>query len=416
MDKLIERTWIQKNKKYLPYLLVLFIAVASYSFYINSGLKTISVTGDNISTYIVKNGDFEEYINISGKVQPKRTIQLVALEGGIVESINFEDGDLIENNIEILKLSNQSLQLDLINKETALLDQLNNLRISRMSIDQNYYRSYENYINTDLEFSKSKRKYDENKNLIENDYISNNEYQESLELYYSLLKKSTLAKKTLENDSLFRISQISQLNFSMNLIEDNLELVKKTMNNLSISAPFSGQLTNFNFELGQNVEKGSKIGEIDLKKGYLIRAEIDEHYISRIENELKGKFEFNGNSYNLIVKKVYPNVKNGMFEVDLVAEQSFPSEIKLGQTSYVKLSLGKPKKSLLLKKGPFFQKTGGRWVFVTNENGVSEKRSITLGKQNPNYYEVLSGLNINDEVIISDYNLFGDAEKVSVLN
>jgi HlyD family secretion protein len=412
VDKVIKKTWIQKNKKYLLLIVPILVILIFGTSYATMSKKTVRVEKENISFFTVKDGDFEEYINVSGIVHPKKTIQLVALEGGIVEHINVEDGDFIEIETEILKLSNQSLQLDLMDKETALLDQLNNLRVSRMSIDQNYSRGYQQFLNLEVRLAKAKREFLLNKELITKEYVSQNSYQESSELYYSLIKQLDIAKETLTNDSLFLFSQIKQLNFSMNLIQENLELVKNTMMNLSIVSSYAGQLSNFDFELGQNIKRGEKIGEIDLKQGYLIKAQIDEHYISRVQKGLMGDFTFNGKTYKLIVKKIFPKVTNGMFEVDLLAKDPLPSDIKLGQSSYVKLSLGKPKKSLLLRKGPFFQSTGGNWVFVLNENGEGEKRNITVGKHNPSYYEILTGLKEGEEVIISDYANLGDAELI----
>jgi HlyD family secretion protein len=416
MDRAVKKKWHQKNSGLIWGGVTLLFLLLISGFYFSFEAKTISVQEENISLFNVRQDTFEEYINISGRIRPQKIIQLVALEGGIVEKINVENGDYVNEGEELLILSNQSLQLDLINKETALLDQLNNLRVSRMSIDQNYSIAYQGFLDIEVALAKAERQYEVNKQLYPDSLVSKYEFLESKELYTSLSRKKNISRQTLTNDSLFRLSQIRELEFSMNLIKDNLKLVKKTLNNLSIAAPDSGLLSNFDFELGQQVSKGEKVGELDLKQGYLIRAEVDEHYISRIREGLQAEFDFNGKIYPLEIKKIYPKVTEGLFEIDLIAKEGFPAEIKLGQSTYVKVSLAEAQRSILLKKGPFFQTTGGNWVFVITESGVAEKREITIGKQNPKYYEVINGLSPGEQVIVSDYSVFGEADKVNLTN
>ena len=412
MDRAIQKSKWEKYRKFILSGIAIAIMTLLYSSFFSFKTRSLNVAKEKLSVETIQKSFFQEFIAINGNVRPMRTIALVAIVGGIVQEKYLEDGAFVKQGDPLLKLSNQDLQLDFMNRETALLDQLNNLRNTRISMEQNHLKLMQQLLDMENDYTLKKRTYEINKQLIKDKIIATNEYQQSEDGYKSASNKYELLKQSVYKDSVNNNYQIQQLNFSSDLIQKNLELVKQNMDNLVIKAPVSGQLTTLNAEIGENKTKGESLGQVDVMEGFKVNAKIDEHYISRISPGLKGEFDLNGSSYSLTVKKVYPQVKDGQFQVDLEFEKNVPKDIKQGQSLQVRLTLGEATQAVLVNKGGFFQKTGGNWIFVIINN-KAVKRNIKLGRQNPDYYEVIEGLTPGEKVITSNYEVFGDAEELN---
>ncbi|MDX5320832.1 MAG: HlyD family efflux transporter periplasmic adaptor subunit, partial [Bacteroidota bacterium] len=313
----------------------------------------------------------------------------------------------------ILKLSNQDLELDFMNRETALLDQLNNLRNTQISLVNTGFAYQQQLADLEAQLHQAKFQWKANEKLYRDSLISYQEKETSRSNYQSLEKRVGLLEKTIQQHESFTKIQSEQLHFSSSLIRKSLETLRKSLDMLELQAPASGLLTGLNLELGESVIKGQKVAEIDLQKGYLLEALVDEVYINRLQTGLKARVDLDGKSHDLRIEKIYPQVKDGQFRVDLTFVGPTPNTLKYGQSIQIKLSLGDAAPSLLLKRGGFFQKTGGNWVYVL-EGNKALKRSTSFGRQNPDFLEILSGLHEGDQVIISSYSLFGDADEIVI--
>lgn len=413
MDRKIEKKGVEKYKRWLwgagavCALGVVWLLLHSFS------AGTVKVQKQKIQTAKIEKGNFDEFIAVSGVVQPLKTVIVVALQGGIVEEKYLEDGARLEKSVPVLKLSNQDLQFDFMNRETALLDQLNNLRNTTINLEQAHLASKQQLIQLENELKQAERIYFTNKRLVTDIVISKEEFRSSEDAYHSLKDRVALLRETVSSNERFKNYQSQQLQNSSGLIMKSLETLKQSMELLTIESPADGQLTGLNVEIGQHIEKGAKVAEVDLLKGYRVNAQVDELYISRISKGLKAKATFAGREYNMEVVKIYPQVTNGQFRVDLHFLDSFPKEMKYGQTLQIRLTLSEPTRSLLVKKGGFYQKTGGNWIFVV-EDRRAVRRPIRLGRQNPDYLEVLEGLYEGEEVVISSYETLGDAKTLII--
>jgi len=327
--------------------------------------------------------------------------------------VMIEEGTMVYKDDVILRLSNTNLHLDIMNREANLAEQINNLRNTRLSMEQNKLSLKRQLLDLNYQLSSQKRNYENDINLYEQKYISVREFDESKEKYEYLKKNRELVIENQQADSLFREIQVAQLENSVDQMEMNLEFVRQKLGNLKVKAPVNGLLVSVNAEIGEAIGSGQRLGQIHVLDDYKIRLEIDEHYISRVNSDLVGTFDFNGESFNLHIKKIYPEVRNGRFGVDLVFTDSIPEQIRTGQTFRVKLELGESQMALLVPRGAFYQSTGGQYIFVVDPTGkFAVKRNIRLGRMNPKYYELLEGLKEGEKVIISSYDNFGKAEKL----
>lgn len=384
-------------------------------FFTQSFSKTIfRIDASRVQIAEVTQGNFDEYIAVTGTVEPLRTVIVVSLESGIVEEKYKEDGIRVEKGEALFKLNNQDLQLDFMNRETALLDQLNNLRNTQINLEQTSYNYQQQLFDIDRQFQQAEFDFKAAEMLMADSLISRQEYQTARSNYHSLKNRQALLKTTTEKNADFKDFQAEQLTFSSSLIRRSLESLRNSLGKLTVRAPASGLLTGLQVEIGQLINKGEKVAEVDLKMGYRLHALVDEIYISRMNKGLAAVIEFGGKAYPLRTDKIYPQVTNGQFRVDLLFDGTAPEGIKYGQSMQIKLSLGEPAPSLLLKRGGFFQKTGGAWVFVV-EGNRGLKKSTAFGRQNPDFLEVKEGLKKGDRVIISSYDIFGDADEI-ILN
>jgi HlyD family secretion protein len=411
MDKKITKP-NHKFKKGIIAMGALLAIILLISAFYNGKSKTLNVDAGRIMTARVEEGIFKDYIPLDGVVQPIKTVILNSIEAGYVEEKFAEEGGIIKQGDPILKLSNNDLLLDFMNREALLLDQMNNMRNTRISLDQNHIQLRQQLLDIEHSFLEKQRLYVRNKHLYEEKVIAIAEFERSEDEFIYLQNKRKLLLETIKKDSVFKQNQVIQLESNSNLIERNLSMVKKSLDNLIIKAPVSGQLTALTAEIGEYKGKGQALGQVDVLEGYKIRANADEHYISKIQKGQRGEFTFNSNVYQVIVDKIFPQVNNGQFAIDLIFENQVPEGLKQGQSFSIKLAFGGNTSALMLKRGSFYQSTSGSWVFVVKD-GAASKKQVKLGRQNPEFYEVISGLNAGEEVIISSYEAFSDAEELN---
>ncbi|GAB7088309.1 efflux RND transporter periplasmic adaptor subunit [Marinifilum fragile] len=413
MDRIIEKKpWYLRKKNWYLAIGVIAIVILYSAFLGTSGLS-FRVDEETLSIADVKNDYFQEYIARTGTVNPITTVYLDAIEGGRVEEILLEEGSMVKKGDVILRLSNSELNLQILNSEAAFTEQVNRLRDTRLSMEQDRLNIKRNLLDIDLNLAKSKRQYTRNKTFYEKDLIAQEEFEASRDDYFYHKKVRDLLLERQKTDSLSRTIQIERLESNLRKMEDNLDLVREKLQNLNVKAPVSGQLGALNAELGESKSKGQRLGQVNVLDNYKINAMVDELYIARLNKGLNASFKFNGKEYQLVVSKVYPEVRNGQFEIDLKFASELPNGIRTGQTFRTKIELGEPREALLIPRGGFFQSTGGQWIFVVDPSGeFAVRREIKLGNQNPKYYEVLEGLEPGEKVITNSYELYGESEKL----
>ena len=370
---------------------------------------TLRVNADSLTISQVSQGEFNDYIRVSGQVQPMTTIQISPQEGGIVQEIVTEEGSRLKAGDVIVRLSNDNLDLQILNSEAELAEKENILRNTLISMEQQKLSLKQDKLQLQTEVARLKRKYEQNKALYEDRLIAREDYLTSKEDYELAAGKLELVKDRAEQDSLYRSVQILQMQESLDNMRRNMLMIRHRKENLTIKAPIDGELGLLDVVLGQSISAGMKIGQINNLDSYKIEAQIDEHYIDRVSAGLAATFQRQNDSYGAIIRKVYPEVRDGKFKADFKFEGETPDNIRSGQTYYLNLQLGQPENAVLVPRGTFYQKTGGKWIFVVApEGGKAVRREIRIGRQNPQYYEVLEGLQPGEKVITSGYDSFGD--------
>lgn len=413
MDRQItKKKWPPKKIAALS-VIVLICGAVLYGLIFGDRSSKLNVDSERITVATVQRGQFQESIPVIGTVLPIKTIYLDAVEGGRVETRYIEAGTLVQQGDNILKLSNTNLLLDIMYREAQLFEQSNNLRNSRLLMEQNRLNLRRELSEINFSIKQQKRTFERNTELVKKNLISQEEYEQAKDEYEFLLERRELTLETQKQDSIFRQTQIEQLEASLERMQSNLQIAKQKLDDLVIRAPITGALTSLNAEIGESKAAGERLGQIDVLEGFKVRAAIDEHYLHRIEIGRSGTFDFAGNSYALTVKKIFPEVQSGRFEVDMEFDGQEPGGIRRGQTLHIRLELGDLSEAILLPRGGFYQSTGGQWVYILNESGdQATKRDIQLGRQNPEVYEVLEGLEPGERVITSSYDNFGNIDKL----
>ena len=404
MDKKIERKkWsIQRISLYAFGLIAVGFIV--YTLTQEASASRLNVQTERLLTDTVRQGVFKEYTTIFGVVEPVKTVYLDAIESGRVEAILVENGAMVEQGQEILRLSNLDLQLNVLNQEAQIINQINTIRNTSILMDRQSLNLKEQSLDVTYRIDLLEKQTNRNRQLYSDKVISEVEYEETEAEYKHLIRRGGLLAQTIEKDSLFQVMQQNQMDNSLDLMKRNLAIAKSSLDNLVIRAPISGQLSGLGLELGELINRGDRIAQIDVLEDFKIRARIDEHYISRIFPEQEGSFVMDDKTYHLKIRRVYPEVTEGHFQADLVFVGERPDNIKRGQSIPLKISLSDETEAMLLARGGFYKKTGGNWVYVINPNdGTATKKEIRIGRQNPLYYEVSEGLNPGDIVIISSY-------------
>jgi HlyD family secretion protein len=413
MDREIKRRkWGLKRISALVASAALVCAVV-WSLVVEGNGSSLRVPVEHILISTVERGEFQEFVPLTATVVPIRTHYLDATEGGRVEAVYREAGSYVDAGDEILKLANTGLLLDVMYREAELFEQSNNLRNTKITMDQTRLRMRRELLENSRQIERQTRTRDNLVELVEGDLVSRQDYEEAVEELNYLIEKRELLLATQEQETIFREAQVSQLEESLDRMQSNLQIVKQNMENLVIRAPVSGHLTALNADVGQSKGRGERLGQIDVLDGFKLRAAIDEYYITRVEPGLRGTLTFAETTYPLEVLKVYPQVVQGRFEVDLGFDGEEPGGIRRGQTFRLRLELGDPSEAILLPNAGFYQFTGGRWVYLLDESGnEAGKREIVLGRRNANHCEVLSGLEPGDRVVTSSYEFFGDADRL----
>ena len=414
MDKIIEKKKglaAAFTRKSLPYWGLGLLAIFILWLVLRDGSPTLRVNGDSLTINEVTRGEFNDYIRVSGQVQPMTTVQISPQEGGVVEKIIIEEGSHVRAGDEILRLSNDNLDLQILNSEAELAEKENILRNTLISMEQQKLSLRQDQLQLQSDVNRLRRKYLQNKSLYEEKLIAREDYLTSKEDYELAAGKLQLVKDRAKQDSLYRAVEIDQMQESLDNMRKNMLMIRRRKDNLTIKAPIDGELGLLDVVLGQSVSAGTKIGQINNLDSYKIEAQIDEHYIDRVTSGLSATFQRQNDSYDAVIRKVYPEVRDGKFKADFKFGGEVPDNIRTGQTYYLNLQLGQPETAVLVPRGTFYQKTGGKWIFVVSpDGGKAVRREIRIGRQNPQYYEVLEGLNPGEKVITSGYDSFGDNE------
>ena len=414
MDKIIEKKtgWrVAFTKKALPWWLGALLAVFIIYLIARPNNKTLRVDKDTITVSSAVKGEFNDYIRISGRVQPMTTIQLSPQEGGIVEKILIEEGSPVKAGDAILILNNDNLDLQILNSEAELAEKENILRNTQIQMEQQKLDVRQNVLEYGTQVDRLKRAYEQQKALYEDKLIAKEDYLKAEEDYKLALQKYDLIRERSKQDSLYRGTQIDRMEESLENMLLNMSMIRKRKGNLIVKAPIDGELGLLDVVLGQSIAAGTKIGQINSVGTYKVEAQIDEHYIDRVIAGLEATFERQGETYSTVIRKVYPEVRDGKFKADFKFDGEQPDNIRAGQTYYLNLQLGQPEEAVIIPRGTFYQKTGGKWIYVVNKEGTKAvKREIRIGRQNPQYYEVLEGLEPGERVITSGYDTYGDSD------
>lgn len=403
-------------KKYarivIPAALLVIITIWAF---VGTGVSTYRVDGNSLSIGDVTKGNFNDYIRLSGQVEAGVVIQVSALETGIVEQKLIAEGTMVSAGDIILTLRNPNLQQQILDSEAQLAEKQNMLRDTEIAMEKERLSLRQDILSTQTERNRQRRLYEQQKSLYAEQLTAREEYLKAKEDYELAEQKLKLLRDRIHQDSLYRSVQVKMMRESLSNMMQNLTLVRQRADNLNIRASHNGQLGNLNAEIGQNIAAGQMVGQINVLDDYKIIVHIDEHYIDRVALGLGGTFERQNQQYAVHVSKVYPEVTGGQFRADLVFDGQRPDKIRVGQTYYINLQLGEPTQAILIPRGSFYQTTGGKWIYVLSADGSEAvKRQIKIGRQNPQYYEVLEGLKQGERVITGSYETFGEVEKIII--
>lgn len=413
MDRVIEQKRGLKRKHIYWGMgaLVLLALIVKIIFGDNS--SAYRTNADRLTISTVEEGFFNDYITVIGQVEPISTIYLDAEEGGQVGELLIEEGAMVKKGDVILRLENRQLYQTILNSEAALAEKENYLRNTRISFETELIQSKRNILDNEYRLTRKKRNFEQNQSLFNEGLIAREDYVQSKEDFEYEQKLLEINRIKAKNDSLMRATSMITLERDLVQMREMLKLVHERIDNLNVKATVDGQLGMLDAEVGQSIAQGQRIGQINVLTNFKINAKIDEHYIDQVRRNLHATLDRNENTYSLLLKKVYPEVRNGQFQVDLVFDGKMPDNIRTGQTYHIRLELGESARAIIIPRGAFFQSTGGQWIFVLNSTGTEAvKRKIKVGKQNPQYYEVLEGLQAGEKVITSSYDLFGDNERI----
>jgi len=416
MDRKIEQKGFRKKHFWIGIGALVFILVVLQLVFGDKSSK-LNVEQDKIAIGEVIAGKYQDYISVNGTVEPIKTIYLDAVESGRVEEKLIEEGTRVKKGDVILRLSNYNLLLDISGNEAEVSRAVNDLKTARINLENQNIQTRSTILQLQYGLMKLDRQFRNNQLLATQNLISKEEFEYSKEQFEVNSLQLELQKQKYIRDSTYFNIRMSADEESIERMQRNLNLTRRRLENLDIKAPVDGELATLNPEVGEVVNYGSRVGTINILDSYKMRVLIDEHYITRISRGLPADFDFAGKKNTLRIIKVYPEVSNGTFAVDMGFTSEIPAQIRIGQTARIHLELGESEDALLLPRGGFYQSTGGQWVFVMDQSGeTAYRRKIRLGRQNPRYYEILEGLKEGENVIISDYENFGDADKLIMKN
>jgi len=414
MDRIIEkRKWTVKKVGYLA-IGVLFIAFLTYLLFFRDKASKLYVDIHDVTITTVLQDKFQEFIPIDGVVYPKETYFIDAIQGGSVEAIFATDGDMVKKGDTLLKLLNTSMELSYMEQETRMLAEINNLQNTALSLEQNKYIRQKEIVTLEYEIDKAKREFARKVQLYNQGVISEKEFEDAERDNEFTTRQLSISLKLQRLDSISRESQRADIELSLGRMHDNIRLLRKNMENAYVKAPADGKLSSFNLKIGETKSVGVHLGQIDVPNDFRLEAQVDERYISRVFIGQEAAFDYGGQTYDLYVDKIYTDVTNGSFRVDLFfTDDKAPKAIKRGQTIQVKLKFSSETEAVVIKRGGFFQETGGNWIFVVDPSGdFAVRRNIKINRQNTRFYEVLEGIEPGEQVVISRYDSFRDKEKL----
>ncbi len=412
MDRVIEQTRGQRLKKYWPYMaggcllviIILWLVLGNHA-------ATLRVNGEELTVSEVTHAEFKDYVRTNGQVLPIQVVQISPEEGGIVREKVVEEGTMVHQGDVIVRLSNSNLDLQILNAEAELAEKQNLLRNTQVAMQQDRLNNQTEQAQLNMDTHRKQRTFEQNKRLYQEKLISREDYIQSQEDYQLSAQKRSLVSKRLKQDSIYRTVQMDQMEDNMENMGRNVVLVRQRKDKLEVRSAIDGELGLHDVELGQSISPGQKIGQINDLSDYKVQAQIDEHYIDRVRQGLTATFTRGDKTYQLQVRKVYPEVREGKFRCDFIFSGERPENIRTGQTYYIDLELGHPEQAVIIPRGTFFQTTGGQWIFVLSADGSKAyRRNIRIGRQNPQHYEVLEGLEPGERVVTSGYEAFKDNE------
>ncbi len=414
MDRIIEK------KRWTVSKIVTIIAVAAFVFllvylvFLRDKSSRLYVDRNQLTIVSVKQDKFQEFIPIDGIVIPKNTFYIDAIQGGVVEAIYAEDGDIVSKGDTLLKLLNTAMELSYMEQETRMLAEINNLQNTMLSLEQNKFIRQKEIVELEYRIDLAEREFDRKVSLHKKNVIADKEFEDAERDYLFTRKQLEISLELQKLDSISRQDQKGDIRSSLSRMQVNMRLLRKNMENAYVKAPAAGKLSSFNLEIGQTKSGGEHLGQIDLIDGYRLEARIDERYVSRVFIGQEAEFNYSGSVYALYISKIYTDVSNGSFKVDLFfKDDRTPGGIKRGQTVQVRLTFSGQTDATIIKRGSFFQETGGNWIYVLDESGdFAYKRPIRINRQNTNYYEIMEGLQAGEKVVVSSYDSFGDKDKL----
>ncbi|MEG2479035.1 MAG: HlyD family efflux transporter periplasmic adaptor subunit, partial [Mucinivorans sp.] len=395
---------------HIPYIAggLFLIVVGSWLIFADHS-STLKVDSRTVTIETAEQGLFNDYVRVNGVVQPISTVQLTPLEGGIIEEKVVEEGATVHKGDVIVRMSNTQLNIQILDSEANLAEKENMLRNTRVTMEQDKLNIRKERLSLDMDVERKRRKYEQSQALYAEKLMAKEECIQAREDYELAKKSAELVVERQKQDSIFRALQVVNMEINLESMQRNMVLVRQRIDNLNVKSPIDGELGLLDVVLGQNVNSGSKIGQINDLTNYKIEAMIDEHYIDRVREGLTGTFERGGDKFDLVVRKVFPEVRNGQFRTWMYITAERPDNIRSGQTYYINLELGQPTQSIIIPRGAFYQTTGGAWIYVV-EDGRAIRRPVKIGRQNPQYYEVLDGLKAGEKVIVSSYETYGTNE------
>ena len=412
MDRIIEKKKGFQLKKHGPYVAggCLLLAVLGWLVFGNHA-STLRVAQDELTISEVKSAEFKDYVRTNGQVMPIQVVQISPEEGGIVMEKVVEEGSMVHKGDVIVRLSNSNLDLQILNAESELAEKQNLLRNTQVAMQQDRLNNLTEQAQLDMDTHRKQRTFEQNKRLYDAKMINREAYVQSQEDYQLSAQKRSLVSRRLKQDSLYRTVQMDQMEDNLQNMRRNVMLVRQRKSKLEVRATATGELGLLDVELGQSIQPGQMIGQLNDLSDYKVQAQIDEHYIDRVRQGLTATFTRGDKQYQLQVRKVYPEVREGKFRCDFIFQGERPENIRTGQTYYIDLELGQPEQAILIPRGTFFQTTGGQWIFVLDKSGSKAyRRNIRIGRQNPQHYEVLEGLEPGERVVTSGYEAFKDNE------
>jgi HlyD family secretion protein len=417
MDRPIEKkTWTKKRIMLIGGI-SLFVVLVVFIIFSTFGKSRLNVDSERMTIAEVKQSNFREFIPVTGTIQPISTIYLDLLESGRVEEIYVEDGAVLKQGQPILRLSNTDLELSMVSNQTNVYTTLAQTQLAQVTATQNTVSKQTQMVDIVGQLTEAKRVYEMNKQLMDKGVLPRQDFVESENRYNSWLAKHELMSEILIQDSIAAAQQLQQANRSYSGAQNGLALMERKFADLTVRAPVDGQLTSLDAEIGESKGKSQRIGQIDVLSGFKVRVDVDEHYISRIYAGLEGFYRVADTTYVLTIKKVYTQVTGGRFAVDMMFEGKTPETIRRGQTLQIRIALGDETEAMIIPRGGFYQQTGGNWIFkVSKDGGKAYRIPIRIGRQNPDHYEVLEGLEPGDRVVVNSYENYGEIQELVIKN